>query len=252
MIMSMHRTLPSRRAFGRAFLVAALGLFSIASRGSAAASLNVVLIAGVKNDAYDNEPSLKRVQAFLEKTYNVTCSWVTPGADGKSLQNLEALEKADAAILLVRRMTVPADQMARIKRFFESGKGFVGLRTASHAWNEWPTFDVDVLGAKYGGHFGPAKSISIKPHPITQGAAAYKTANDIYRYDNLHPEVKVLIDGSNEKGTMPAAWVRERPNGRIFYLGIGHNNEFEKPEFLQMIADGVIWSAGKKPAAYRR
>lgn len=248
----MQSTLAPRRAFVRAMLVAALGLFAVANRSHAATSLNVVLIAGVKNDAYDNEPSLKRVQAFLEKSYHVTCSWVTPGADGKSLRNLEALEKADVAVLLVRRMTVPAEQMARIRRFFESGKGFVGLRTASHAWNEWPTFDVDVLGAKYGVHFGPAKSLTIKPHAITEQAGAYRTANDIYRYEIVRPDVQVLIEGANEKGSMPVAWVRERPNGRVFYLGIGHNEEFEKPEFLQMIANGVMWSAGKKPAAYRR
>src|SRR5258705_9960248 len=181
MTMSFHRTLLSRRRFLSGVLAASLGLFSMASAVRAADPLKVVLIAGVKNDPYDNEPSLKRVQDFLEKAYNVKCAWVTPGPDGASLQNLEALEKADTAILFVRRMTIPANQLAQIKRYCESGKGLVGVRTATHAWNEWPTFDVDVIGAKYGNHFGPAKSLSVKPHAITQGTAGFQSTKDIYK-----------------------------------------------------------------------
>ena len=114
MTMSSLRSLVSRRAFLHAVLAASLGLLAFAGSIRAAEPLNVVLIAGVKNDAYDNEPSLKKAQAFLEKNYNVKCTWVTPGADGKSFKNLEALDKADTAILFVRRMTIPADQLAKI------------------------------------------------------------------------------------------------------------------------------------------
>src|SRR6185295_15131367 len=101
--------------------------------------------------------------------------------------------------------------------------------------NEWPTFDVDVIGAKYGNHFGPVNSLSVKPHAITQGAAGFQTTKDIYKYDHLSPEVTVLMEGTNDKGTMPVAWVRERPKGRVFYIGFGLNEEFEKPAFLRII-----------------
>ena len=252
MTMSSLRSLVSRRAFLHAVLAASLGLLAFAGSIRAAEPLNVVLIAGVKNDAYDNEPSLKKAQAFLEKNYNVKCTWVTPGADGKSFKNLEALDKADTAILFVRRMTIPDDQLAKIKSYLNSGKGLVGLRTATHALNEWPTFDVDVFGAKYGVHFGPVKSLEITPHAVTRRAAGYTTKFDMYKYENLASDVTVLIKGTNEKGSMPSAWVRERPNGRVFYLGFGHNEEFENKDYLQMIGDGVIWTAKKRGADYRR
>ena len=54
------------------------------------------------------------------------------------------------------------------------------------------------------------------------------------------------------RGTMPAAWVRQRPNGRVFYVGFGLNEEFDKPEFLQLIADGTVWTTQKRLADYRR
>lgn len=246
------RNLISRRAFLAAVLAACPGWFSLARNAPAPTPLNVVLIAGIKNDAYDNEPSLKRVQEFLEKGYVVKCSWVTPEADGKSFKNLAALEKADVAVLFARRMTIPASQLDQIKRFCESGKGLVGLRTATHAWNEWPTFDVDVIGAKYGMHFGRVKTLAIKPHDVTRRATGFQTTSDMYKYENLSSEVTILMEGTNEKGTMPAAWVRESPKGRVFYLGFGSNAEFEKPVFLQLIADGVLWSAKKRTADYQR
>ncbi|MEY4939044.1 MAG: hypothetical protein RIQ93_779 [Verrucomicrobiota bacterium] len=242
----------SRRVFLRAVLLVSFGLSSLAGSVQAAEALKVVLVAGVKNDAYDNEPSLKKLQQFLEKNYNVKCTWVTPGEDGKSLKGLEALDNADAAVLLVRRMTLPPAQLAQIKRFCDSGKGLVGLRTATHALNEWPTFDVDVFGAKYGVHFGPVKSLQVNQHPVTRRAADFTTKNDMYRYENLASDVTVLMQGTNDKGSMPTAWVRERPNGRVFYVGFGHNEEFDKPAYLRMIGDGLVWTAKKRIADYSR
>ena len=87
---------------------------------------------------------------------------------------------------------------------------------------------------------------------VTRRAAGYTTKFDMYKYENLASDVTVLIKGTNEKGSMPSAWVRERPNGRVFYLGFGHNEEFENKDYLQMIGDGVIWTAKKRGADYRR
>lgn len=240
------------RALFGVFVAASLLLSSVQA-AQAQADLRVCLIAGVRNDAYDNSGSLTRVKAYLEKNYRVACTLVNPTADGTAFQGLEALDEADAAVLFVRRMTLPEDQLARIRKFVNSGKGVVGLRTTSHAFNEWTTFDVDVLGAKYGMHFGPATRVNVIPHVITRGGSGFATDKDIYKYSELAPDVKVIIEASNEKGSMPVAWARERAKGgRVVYVGFGFDEEFQKEAFLRIIADGVIWAAGKDPAALRR
>ncbi len=54
--------------------------------------------------------------------------------------------------------------MAIIRKYMESGKPLVGIRTACHAFDtrgkapaghaEWKSFDPDVLGGHYTGHHG--------------------------------------------------------------------------------------------------
>ena len=54
--------------------------------------------------------------------------------------------------------------MAIIRKYIESGKPLVGIRTACHAFDargkapaghaEWKSFDPDVLGGHYTGHHG--------------------------------------------------------------------------------------------------
>ena len=52
----------------------------------------------------------------------------------------------------MRRMTLPADQLGQVKRYIESGKPVIGLRTASHAIQNWLEMDKLVLGGNYQGH----------------------------------------------------------------------------------------------------
>jgi len=55
--------------------------------------------------------------------------WNAPKAGDSGL---DALEKADLALFFVRRMTLPEEQLGKIRKFIESGKPLIGLRTASH------------------------------------------------------------------------------------------------------------------------
>src|SRR5262249_60207005 len=69
---------------------------------------------------------------------------------------------ADLLVLSVRRRAPRSSEMALIRRYIESGKPLVGIRTACHAFDtrgkapsghaEWTSFDPDVLGGHYTGH----------------------------------------------------------------------------------------------------
>ena len=46
----------------------------------------------------------------------------------------------------------------------------------------------------------------------------------------------------------PVAWAREAKagvRGRVFYTSLGAPKEFETPEFQRLLANAVLWSAGK-------
>src|SRR6201999_685614 len=88
-----------------------------------------------------------------------------------SLAGLENLEKCDAAIFFTRRLQIEGDSLEAVKKFVNSKKPIVGIRTASHGFQKWLEMDKEVLGGDYKGHFG-AGVAELKPtekgkdHPI--------------------------------------------------------------------------------------
>ena len=54
--------------------------------------------------------------------------------DPNKLIGSEAVDTADLLFVSVRRRTLPPQQLNRIRRYVESGKPVIGIRTASHAF----------------------------------------------------------------------------------------------------------------------
>ena len=102
-------------------------------------------------------------QGYLEKRYRVRCTRAFMKTE-KDLPGLENLDHCDCMLLFTRRLTLPADQLERVKRYCQRGGPIVGLRTASHAFQNWLALDKEVLGRRLprplreqgeAGHQGP-------------------------------------------------------------------------------------------------
>lgn len=230
---------------GLGAVLAALPRAALAQTAGSPAPLRICLLSGNEEPIYRSNENLAALKTWLEANHPFTCELVRPVGDGARFDDIDALARADAAVIFVRRKTPDAETLAAIRKFFSSGRGVVALRTASHAWQNWPEFDVEVLGAKYGSHSGAADSLRfVDPdHPLLAGALDLLTHNDIYRYElrRQPPALQVLLEGDNAKGSHPVAWTTEHHGARIFYLGLGHNEEFAKPAFLRLIANGLFW-----------
>src|SRR2546430_16611438 len=131
--------------------VAALFFFAIqiVSAAESARRPTIVLISGEYE--YKSAETLPVFKQYLETNYGFNCIYLEP-AKGEDIPGLDALAKADLVILFVRRMTLPAEQLGRIKNYVESGKPLIGLRTGSHAFENWKVFDHEVLGGNYHNH----------------------------------------------------------------------------------------------------
>lgn len=184
--------------------------------------------------------------------------------DRNNLPGIEVLEDADMAFFSVRRRVPPADQMAVIRKFVESGKPVAGIRTASHAFTlrnqpppaghgHWPEFDRDVLGGNYHNHHGNGPKVKItvadsgKDHPVLKGVDAGKFVGNgsLYLTKPLQQNTTLLLSGTiPKKETEPVAWVNERPGGqRVFYTALGHIDDFNQPHFNRMLKNGLLWAA---------
>ncbi len=181
----------------------------------------------------------------------------------------KSLITCDAAIISVRRRALPKDQLEAVRSLTGSGRGVIGLRTASHAFalrnnapppkgrELWPKFDEEVLGGNYQDH-APASAATFalmnpaaRIHTLLSGvpAAEFKTGGSLYKNTPLRGECAVLMTGRAEglDGTEPVAWTHQSPSGGpVFYTSLGHPADFQQPAFLQLLTNAVWWTTKRE------
>jgi hypothetical protein len=117
------------------------------------------------------------------------------------LPGLDSIDHAEVILLFTRRVTVPDNQLAQIKRYLDSGKPLVAVRTASHGLQGWPEFDKTVLGGNYQGHFGlefkqTASPVEIlKDHPVLAGIPKIVSGSSLYKTGPLASDTELLMVG---------------------------------------------------------
>jgi type 1 glutamine amidotransferase len=205
--------------------------------------LRVVFVSGA--ESYNTDQGFADLAEYLRREHGMQCEVLRMSADQKSIVGIERLLEADTAVFHVRRKTLNDGDLAILKRFFESGRGFVALRSTSHGWENWRDFDQTVLGAKYGGpggnNFGTAVQLHPKPHPIWKGAEGLDTKRDLYRITEVAPDVNVILEGETKNGRVPVGWTRTYRGARLFYLALGYNQDMEQPAFRRAIANAIHW-----------
>src|SRR5216117_2993195 len=154
----------------RKFFIEQVGfpaLFFVAIQTAAAAESvrqqAIVLISGEYE--YDSARTLPAFKQYLATDYGFNCIYLER-TKGEEIPGLDALEKADLAIIFVRRMTLPEEQLGRIKKFVDSGKPLIGLRTASHAFENWKEWDHEILGGNYHMHHGNTLHTTVHINPV--------------------------------------------------------------------------------------
>ncbi|HEV8540760.1 MAG TPA: ThuA domain-containing protein [Verrucomicrobiae bacterium] len=210
---------------------------------------NIVFITG--EFEYHSKETFPEFARGLEQDYKVKTTILQRPDDEKvqSISGLEKLADADLVILMMRRMVLPEDQMALIKKYLDSGKPLIGLRTASHSFENWKEFDREVLGGNYGNHFENDRktTVTIMPeardNPILRGVTSFVSDGALYRNTPLQPGSKPLLIGSAMgHPPQPVAWTHEYKSGRIFYSSLGHPNDFKEQSFQNLLHHAIEWA----------
>jgi type 1 glutamine amidotransferase len=233
---------------------AAVGDAPAAQRAGAPLVVHVISGSG----EYKSEPSLKEWKEHLEKNFNVTCtaSWAKDGA--ASLENIGAIPAAELLIVFARRMKLPEEQMAVIRKHWESGKPIVGIRTSSHAFGaaDNEVFDKQVMGGHYKGHYGGepvmvAVAEDAASHPVLAGFVPF-TSRKLYSTGPLASGTKVLLVGDIGKAKHPVAWVHEYRGGRMFYTSLGVPEDFQDKNFRRLLLSAMFWTTGRDEARMKK
>ncbi|MBM81941.1 MAG: nicotinamidase [Planctomycetaceae bacterium] len=195
-----------------------------------------------------------------------TVSVVHANVDERNdLPGIEVLNDADIALISVRRRVLPKDQMAVVRKFIESGKPVVGVRTANHAFSlrgkkppenfdAWETWDADIFGGNYTGHHGKGPEVAIAmakgadQHPVLSGVDLKKLKGfgSLYLCKPLAESATGLLTGTIPgKDTEPVAWVANTKwGGRSFYTSIADPKDFDQPTQNRLLKNALFWAAG--------
>lgn len=189
-----------------------------------------------------------------------------------TFEGLELLEAADILILSTRRRFPKTAELAMIKEFIKAGKPVIAIRTASHAFGarekgtgyqppegheSWNTFDIEVLGAHYTGHYRdiegqPPLAVeawiekSASNHPIVQDLSfsdPIKIGHKLYQYENADPSIDVIMSArhTSDEPAEPIAWTNEKDGKRIFYMSPGSVEEMATPEIQSLLKSAILW-----------
>ena len=228
-------------------LAVALCVGVVVNLGTAADRPHVVLISGEYE--YSSMITLPALAAYLEENHGFKTTYLQREG-GENIDGLEALESADLAVLMIRRMTLPKQQLGRIRSYVEKGGPIVGLRTTSHAFENWKEWDNQVLGGNYHGHHGNSLIATAhvpkmaRNHAIMQGVKGkFVTGGSLYETVPLAEGATLLLNGT-VKGEKPEpmAWTHEYGGARVFYSSLGDAKDFAKQPFMQMLVRGIHWA----------
>jgi type 1 glutamine amidotransferase len=232
----------------------ALGLTCVfvASVVQAAEPLKVCLVSGSLE--YESNESLAALQKYLEAHYDVRCSRAfVEGEDIKNLPGLENLDTCDVMLLFTRRLEIDGEQLQKIKDYCNSGRPIVGVRTASHALQNWLALDKEVLGGNYKGHYSNDLATDVKiveeaqNDPLLAGVTPFRSAGSLYKNNGIASDCRVLMIGTSPESTDPITWTRMHNGGRVFYTSLGHQQDFKEESFRRLLANALHWAAGRAP-----
>jgi type 1 glutamine amidotransferase len=185
---------------------------------------HLVLLSG--DEEYRSEEGLPMLAKILSQRHGFKCTVlfaldkdgaINPDAKG-NVAGAEALDSADAIVMLLRFRAWPDEQMKHFVDAYRRGVPIIGLRTSTHAFNgltgeykEFNSFGKRVLGEQWVSHWGNHKreatrgiiEPSAKGDPILRGVSDIFGDSDVYE---AYPpaDATILVRGQVLKGMKPS------------------------------------------------
>ncbi|MEI7927489.1 MAG: ThuA domain-containing protein [Verrucomicrobiales bacterium] len=186
---------------------------------------NIVLISG--DEEYRSEDGMPMLGKILSQRHGFNCTVLfSVGADGTidpnagtSLTHPEALDSADAIVMLIRFRKWPNEAMKHFDDAIKRGVPVIALRTSTHAFQlpgtsdfkDYNNFGKKVLGEQWVNHWGNHKSEATRGviEAANAGEAVLSGVSEVFGntdvYEAAPPaDAKILLRGQVLSGMNPA------------------------------------------------
>lgn len=214
----------------------ASGVLAYEPAAGAARGKHIVLLAG--DEEYRSEEVIPQLAKILAQRHGFRCTALLPvnpqtgfidPPNGKTLPGAEALDSADAIVMLLRFRQWDDAAMAKFDAALKRGVPVVAMRTSTHAFNfdaksasaykhysfnsreRWPGgFGKQVLGETWVSHWGHHKfeatrgvvEAGAEKHPILRGVSEVFGDTDVYEA-RPPADAVILLRGQVLKGMKP-------------------------------------------------
>jgi type 1 glutamine amidotransferase len=155
-------------------------------------------------------------------------------------------------------------QKAALLSFVRSGRGFLGIHSATDTFYSWPDY-LDLVGGYFNGHpWHQAVTIEVvdPSDPLVAFIGnSLQVDDEIYQisdFDYRGSRVLLRLDPrSVDLGRpgvhrrfygWPLAWTRSYGEGRVFYTALGHEpSVWQDARFQRTLANAILWSIRRLP-----
>jgi len=219
-----------------------------------------------KTDGWHHKAINEGVTGFrnMARKHHFELEW----HEDASRLNDENLKQFDVIVFLLTTGNIlDAKQKLAMEKFIQSGKGFVGIHSASDTEYQWPWYQKlvgrhfiihpEIQTAKLKVESRDFPGLATMPDELLWTDEWYEFSDA--QIDNLHYILSVdessfdpIADWGEVKGQgmgkfHPIAWYHQFDGGRSFYTGLGHlPANYENPLFLAHLYGGIYWAATGK------
>jgi uncharacterized protein len=215
--------------------------------------------AGYRHDVI---PLSKAILTQLGSNSGVFEVTATEDASEFSTENLERY----AAVMFYTTGELPMSDAQRtaLLNFVRSGRGFIGVHSATDTFYTWPDY-LDLVGGYFNGHpWHQAVTIEVvdPDDPVVAFLGnSLRVEDEIYQisdFDYQGSRVLLRLDaGSVDLGKTgvhrrfygwPLAWTRFYGKGRVFYTALGHEpSVWQDARYQRILTNAILWSMRRSP-----
>jgi type 1 glutamine amidotransferase len=155
-------------------------------------------------------------------------------------------------------------QKTALLNFVRSGRGFLGVHSATDTFYTWPDY-LDLVGGYFNGHpWHQAVTIEVvdpRDPLVAFLGNSFQVKDEIYQisdFDYRGSRVLLRLDPSSvDLGKIgvhqrfygwPLAWTRLYGEGRVFYTALGHEpSVWQDARYQRILTNAILWSMRRSP-----
>jgi type 1 glutamine amidotransferase len=219
--------------------------------------LYVTHSAGFRHDVIPTSRAVLKQLGEASRAFRIT---TTEDVSALTAENLRHY----AAVMFFTTGELPISdaQKAALLTFVRSGRGFLGVHSATdtfymwpdygkliggyfneHPWHQKVTIDVAEPASPLVGFLAPSFAVDDEIYQIRAFDA--QTSRILLRLDPASVDLDAPNVHRQDYG-WPLAWTRSFGRGRVFYTALGHEEGvWRDPRYQQMLTNAILWTIRK-------